>query len=94
MKLTAQDRLKFLSRAVGRAEVVLAELKTRQVAGLLRPGIPRSQLETAEEALAAAEALLLLAVEREAVWNALQATSRANAATLAPPPPIPDADES
>ncbi len=95
MKLTSQDRLKFLSRQVSRAEAALAELRTRTVEGLLRPGIPRSQLETAEEALATAEALLLLAAERDLLWQNVSADMKTeNVETLVSALPIPAAEKS
>ncbi len=94
MKLTSEERLKFLARQVTMAEARLNFLEREESHYQGQRDYP-AMLERAQEALATAEALLLLTAERDLLWrNALEAISPEDVATPAPAPPTPAAEKS
>src|ERR1700749_23385 len=85
----------LLSRQVFRARENLAIVKNQPMRDLQDY---QAGVEIAEEMVATAEMLLLIAQEREALWRqaqaALQTTPPTTAETLVPAQPIPDAKKS
>lgn len=78
--MPAQERAARLEMRVQRAREVVEfwsnPVRVETEVGLLNPRLAQEELEKAQEELAAAETLLLLALEREALFSKVESASK------------------